>query len=462
MIVFPAIKAKMGSWDYFMVKMSMRELSENVKFATDVYDDHTLSEAIQRVLNESRAKSSIATYLIKQRDRFFSSIVVAALDGNPNWYPVTMEEDPRFTLFKGDKRLSDSFGVLSFDGTQNYYALDGQHRLKAIKSLVDPTSEISSQAPPDFKNEEVSVIVVVPRAAEDMTEFMRRYRRLFGNLNRYAKAMDNVTNIIMDEDDSFAIVTRDLISEHEFFKWTGRQRDSARVKTEGGKNIRKTDSYFTSLETLYNMNIELLSSVKRRGSGWDADGAQREDFRRFRPTEDVIDNLYVELTNYWDELLKVLPILRNKPVDMRDHNATDESGTQDSIFFWPIGQELLVQVARKLLDRQADPDNPTPASIGIALQPLKYINHNFKDVPWRHLLLIPDDANWTVWKIRNEDRPKAINLAMRIILWQIGLDQLSEQEISELKAEWKLKLMPALTDDQVDSLWEKIEDGVHR
>ena len=156
MIVFPAIKAKMGSWDYFMVKMSMRELSENVDFATDVYDDHTLSEAIQRVLNESRAKTSIASYLVKQKDRFFSSIVVAALDGNPNWYPVTMEDDPRFALFKGDKRLSESFGVLSFDGTQNYYALDGQHRLKAIKSLVDPTSEMSFQAPPDFKNEEVS------------------------------------------------------------------------------------------------------------------------------------------------------------------------------------------------------------------------------------------------------------------------------------------------------------------
>ena len=35
MIVFPAIKAKMGAWDYFMVKMSMRELAENVGFATD-------------------------------------------------------------------------------------------------------------------------------------------------------------------------------------------------------------------------------------------------------------------------------------------------------------------------------------------------------------------------------------------------------------------------------------------
>jgi DNA sulfur modification protein DndB len=462
MIVFPAIKAKMGSWDYFMVKMSMRELSENVDFATDVYDDHTLSEAIQRVLNESRAKTSIASYLVKQKDRFFSSIVVAALDGNPNWYPVTMEDDPRFALFKGDKRLSESFGVLSFDGTQNYYALDGQHRLKAIKSLVDPTSEMSFQAPPDFKNEEVSVIVVVPRAAEDMKEFMRRYRRLFGNLNRYAKAMDPVTNIIMDEDDSFAIITRDLISEHEFFKWTGRQRESARIKTEGGKNIKKTDSYFTSLETLYNMNIELLSSVKRRGNGWDSDGVQKDDFRRFRPSDDVIEALYLELQNYWDGLLKTLPVLRNKPVDMRDHNATADSATEDSIFFWPIGQQILVEVARKLLDRQQDPDIPTPKSIEKALHPLKNINHNFKDVPWRHLVLIPDDLDWSNWKIRNEDRPKAVNLAVRIVMWQIGLDELSEKEIAELKNDWKLKLLPALTDDQVDSLWEKIEDGVHR
>ena len=49
MIVFPAIKAKMGSWDYFMVKMSMRELSENVKFDLEdlrlsLREDHRLNK----------------------------------------------------------------------------------------------------------------------------------------------------------------------------------------------------------------------------------------------------------------------------------------------------------------------------------------------------------------------------------------------------------------------------------
>ena len=108
--------------------------------------------------------------------------------------------------------------MLSFDGTQDYYALDGQHRLAAIKALIDPISDVAVDAPEGFKDEELSVIVVVPSEAETRDQFMKRYRRLFGNLNRYAKPTDEVTNIIMDEDDVFAIITRRLITEHEFLR----------------------------------------------------------------------------------------------------------------------------------------------------------------------------------------------------------------------------------------------------
>src|SRR5262245_18877634 len=182
MNVYPAIKGMMGRWKYYVVKMSMREVADNVKFAADIYDDRTLDEAIQRVLNESRVKKDIVTYLIRQKDRFFSSIVVAALQGNPKWYPITIEDDERFALFRDDKRLNETFGVLSFDGTQDYYALDGQHRLAAIKALVDPNSDVYADAPQGFKDEEISVIVVVPRETETAEQFLERYRRLFGNL----------------------------------------------------------------------------------------------------------------------------------------------------------------------------------------------------------------------------------------------------------------------------------------
>ena len=50
MNLYPAIQGKMGTWQYYIVKMSMRELADNVRFASDIHDDRTLDDAIQRTL----------------------------------------------------------------------------------------------------------------------------------------------------------------------------------------------------------------------------------------------------------------------------------------------------------------------------------------------------------------------------------------------------------------------------
>ena len=392
MNLYPAIQGFMGSWQYYTVKMSMRELADNVKFATDFYDDRTLDEAIQRVLDEGRVKTDLVRYLIRQKDRFFSSIVVAALDGNPQWYPITIEDDERFTLFRDDERLSNTFGVLKFDGSQNYFALDGQHRLSAIKALVNPNSSFSPDAPTEFKNEEISVIVVVPSEAEEKDEFLKRYRRLFGNLNRYAKPTDSVTNIIMDEDDAFAILTRRLITEHPFFMYSGRQQDSIKVKTKKGKNLRPSDSYFTSLETLYSMNIKLLETRYRKNNGWNLEGVtNHKEFAKFRPEEDYLDQLFEELCTYWNSLIEELPTLQKSPPMMRNHAAHEsDDDSQDNFLFWPIGQELLAEIARDLLDsKQTDPALPTPDTVKKALFGLSDLNWKAHEVPFRHIMLVP-------------------------------------------------------------------------
>jgi DNA sulfur modification protein DndB len=461
MNLYPAMCGKMGRWQYYVVKMTMRELADNVKFAADVYDDRTLDEAIQRVLNESRVKSGLVTYLIRQQDRFFSSLVVAAIDGNPQWYPISIEDDERFALFRNDTRLNQTFGVLSFDGSQDYYALDGQHRLAAIKALVDPNSDVYADAPPGFKDEEVSVIVVVPAEAETRDDFLQRYRRLFGNLNRYAKPMDQVTNIIMDEDDAFAIVTRRLISEHSFFSYSGRQKESAVIKMVKGKNLKSTDSYFTSLEALYEVNIELLSSKTRKNAGWNAEGETFDSFRRFRPDEELLEQLFEELKIYWDALIEEIPILKNSPVKMRDHSAPSGDGsTTDSVLFWPIGQELLAEVARDLLNNRMT--SLTTEAASAALNGLGDLTWEMHRPPWRNLLLIPDDAGGRSWKIRNEERKPAQVIAKRIVKWQLGLDELAESEIEQLRDDWSAMLLPALDDADKAALWDEIEGAAQR
>lgn len=463
MNIYPAMKARMGSWDYFVVKMSMRELADNVKFAADIYDDRTLDEAVQRVLNKSRVKQEIVTYLVGQRDRFFSSVVVAALEGNPKWFPVTMEDDERFVLFRDDPRLRDTFGLLSFDGKQSYYALDGQHRLCAIKSLVDSDSDVYADAPEGFKDEEISVIVVIPSETEPRENFLERYRRLFGNLNRYAKPMDQVTNIIMDEDDAFAIVTRRLITEHEFFRYSGRQRESARVKMEKGKNLRSTDSFFTSLEALYSVNRRLLSSRKRRNNGWNEERQTLKEFQRFRPSEEFLDELFREITSYWDGLISALPLLKQEPSRMRNHAANSEDDTQDSLLFWPIGQELLADIARNLLDKNlSDSAIPTPESILESLKELANLEWDLHRPPWRNLLLIPQDSQSKNWKIRSEERQECLKVAMRLMQWQVGLEELAEDEIEELREDWSSKLLPAMKEHVVADMWGQVQSITFR
>lgn len=460
MNLYPAMRAHMGKWEYYVAKMNMRELAESVRFAHDVNEDRTLDDAIQRILNTGRVKHDIVAYLAHQEDRFFSSVVVAALKGNPKWHPVYISEDERFSVFESDRRMNETFGVLAFDGSQEYYALDGQHRLAGIKALIDPEDPSSDEAPEGFADEEMSVLVVVPSGAETERDFLRRYRRLFGNLNRYAKAMDQATNIIMDEDDAFAIITRRLISEHDFFRVTGRQRESFRVKTEKGKNLKRTDTFFTSIESLYAMNIAMLESTYRRNDGWGLDGAgpKTKDFKRYRPTDQFIDRLYGELETYWDALLAEIPDLDHEPPKMRNHDADAEhphDDTTDHLLFWPIGQEMLAQVVRDILDKRlGDPTEPTSNAVREALRGLGDVDWRLHSAPWRFFLLTqePDGA----WKMRSEDRAEATRIARRIVRTLLGVDELDRDGVAQLRDLWRARLIPAQTEEEAQAMWNMV------
>ena len=459
MNLYPALCSQMGSWKYYVVKMNARELSENVKYASEVYKDRTLDEAIQRRLNDSRVKEEIMEYLKRRSDRFFSSIVVAALEGDPIFYPVEITDDPQFAIFRDDQRLNQAFGVLRFDGTQKYYALDGQHRLSAIKNLLDQTP---NDIPERFQNDEFSVIVIVPNQEDSNETFMQKYRRLFSSLNRYAKPTGKTTNIIMDEDDTFAILTRRLITDNDFFISPSSQKESRRIKTEGSKNLTTRDPYFTSLETLYDMNIALLSSYEREPGGWgpiSAEGENLQAFTRFRPSEEYIDKLYAELVVYWEALLAEIPDLHKEPIQMRVHELEEAEGEDetDHLLFWPIGQQMLAEIVRYLLDiRLPDIAYPTPYTVSEALRGLGQLEWRLHQPPWRYLFLVRNASD--KWAMRNEARKEAVRCGRRIQQWVIGLDPLDKGGVEDLKTFWGSMLIPAQTKEAQDEMWQQVED----
>ena len=429
MQLYPAIKAHIGDWDYYVVRMTMREVAREVQLASDLWEDKTLSDAIQRVLDESRVKQQIVNFLSRRDDRFFASLVVAAIGGNPTWTPIK-------------SRFGDSFGELSFEVDPRYYALDGQHRLKAIQELMaDPAG-----APPGFSDEQLSVIVVV-REHQNVDDklWLQRYRRLFSSLNRYAKPTDTDTNIIMDEDDIFAIVTRRLITDHEFFRSPHPEQRSFRVLTKG-KNLRSETAHFTSLQVLYEMNKTLLMTTERRRQ-W----GRIKDlkiFLQFRPEESEIDRHYQAISNIWDALLLAVPVLRESPERMRIHKLPDPNPEmyQDHLLFWPIGQELFAEIARSLLDRAGLGDDAEISEMENALRPLA-------DIPW--------SLQGSPWRMRNEDRKAALELASRLLRWIVGLDAFFDDKDTEtLRRDWKNLLYPEPPQaDHIEEMWREIADA---
>ena len=443
---YPALKMKMGTWDYYVVKMRMADAASEIQFASEVNDDKTLDKAIQREINESRAKKQIV--------RFFVLLVVAALDGNPRWFPVDVTDDPKFAMVGPD--ITDSFGVLLFDDSIKTYALDGQHRLFAIKQLVDGQAE--DPAPTGFSDETISVIFVIPPEDFSREDFQKSYRRLFSALNRHAKSTAMNTNIIMDEDDRFSILTRRVISEFDFFQWDG--SESPKVDTESASEaLSSTSNSYVTIVGLYKMNVQMLwSSNLMNEYGSPLSGGGWKELIQTSPDDDEVDLMYNGLEKIWDGILLTLPELQNEPVTMRNHAHEYGDDSNDSLLFWPIGQtSLLAPIVRRLLNEKNINYPLSGDEVVSALKPLKCIPWDLKHDLWRDFLLVQDPESLK-WKMRNEDRGNCLKIAYNILLWVTGCENLDSDSIDELCSRWSAQLIPMGDNEREKLTFENLED----
>src|SRR5258706_11633569 len=157
----PAFQCIVGDWKYYICMMKYGEVARQVMFAYELNSNAELGQLIQRGISE-RTKD-ITEYLLKSEHRFLGGLVIAAWGGEPTYTALSMD-DPEGML-KGIDRV---FGVLTFDGTQAYFVLDGQHRLKAIKDALKQN--------PDLGKEDICVLIVTHYNTSDGR---RRTRRLF-------------------------------------------------------------------------------------------------------------------------------------------------------------------------------------------------------------------------------------------------------------------------------------------
>lgn len=390
--LLPSVQGKMGDWTYYTTIMKFADVVSYVKFAEEIAPWDDLDQMLQREIT-SNAKQ-ITNYLQTNEQRFFGSIIVAAYGGTPKFLPIKLD-----SLSLVDD-LIDKVGILKFDGSEKYYVLDGQHRLAAMREAV-------AKSPDRYQHDEISVIVVCHNQDQ---EGYRRARRLFTTINRYAKKTSTTTNIVMDEDDGIAIITRRLIREVPFFrhriKIINKTKDGSKTLAKGEAMGKADSQYLMAIGNLYLCVDGLLPGELRN----------QLNAPQQLPEFDVLERSYEQFNIRWNELCKYIPLWENL-TNSEITFETSRTKTGGDILARPAGVVSFVTAVGKALDQ------------GITFEKIGEIANRFVDVsshPWRGLFWNETANKMVVSKER-------IDLAIDIWEYFFGMDK----NYLELDAKWR-------------------------
>jgi len=326
----------MGDWFYYVSLMSFKEISKRVSMVPDIHKSEKLSRLIQREV--SNRSTDIVEYIQTQDQRFFNSLILGIYGGKPRWHEFSISDTELSDYSNIDNKESleldeseqeyfdSSIGVLVLNGEEKIFAIDGQHRTKAIQEVVKDDSK--------FNNEEITTIFVAHRNTE---EGMERTRRLFSTLNRYAKPVGKSEIIAIDEEDNSAIITRRIVEQFPLLEEIVQFRKTRSI------NVSETKA-FTNIIVLYDFITTLLTDQKVFNIP--VKGYPYKEFTTRRAEEEVLEECQKFIENLFLELFEKIPPLNSfievKEVDRRDRST--------SLLFRPVGQNILYSVLKISLD----------------------------------------------------------------------------------------------------------------
>ena len=326
----PAIRAKIGDWDYYVSTLTFDQVSKFVSRVDDeLHKSNSLKDLIQRSITENYI--SIKKYILNEQELFFNSLVLAVYDEYPDWSEIE---------FKYDDIETYKMGILNFPGKHKIFPVDGQHRVEGIKAALLESPELGSQT--------ISVIFIGHKNDESG---MRRTRRLFSTLNRYAKPVTWDDIIALDEDDAIAIVTRELLEEHVLF--TGNKV----TKNKNPAILNDDKISFTSIINLYNCNKELLKlfrkKAKREHPDWKSNKTKFNEYLKFRPSKEELDSYNDLCFGFWNAFFEKTTIIESYVNSSEKEPAKPYRNSEvgGNLLFRPVGLYPFVQACIEIHQR---------------------------------------------------------------------------------------------------------------
>ncbi len=424
-----AQRAKLGSTVYYIAKMSVEELVNSVGLAIELpeWKDMTPDEKMQREPDINRVVNEICPYFIEDQDRFFGSLIVDIYSGfeNMKFDPISKYVKDDIT-FAYDVSMQDA-GFLSLPGKERLIALDGQHRLLAMKLCLKGNSAISAvmlgnkkmtsqmlalEAHPELADEEVSVIFVEHR--DNM-----KIRKIFNKVNKYARQTGRGQNIITADDDVYATIARKLFSDGGVLEKVGKNE----LVNWKSNTLSQRSKQLTTVSALYTI-AETLSKDK----GWSA---------KVMPSdEDEIEEAFDENTEFWTELLNGMDVYqeyldltrKDKPIsNLRDQN----------LLMKPVTHMALAHVAYFAKKHSA--------AWGDVVAKLNKVNWSMDNSVWFNILVIPAKKKKVI------TGKESIRAAGMVISYMVMSDKMSVAEVEEVK-----EIISNATNAQSNDLPEKV------
>lgn len=394
-INIPAIRGVLGEIVYYTASFTFKQIEECVKKVDDeLHTSTSLKDQLQRSLTKNY--ESITNYILSQKEHFFNSLVLAVYDGEPEWNEIEVR-------FKDTDYYS--MGFLRLNGEEKIFPVDGQHRVEGIKDAI--------KKDPSLEDESIAVILIGHHKDK---EGMEKTRRIFSTLNRYAKPVSTGDIIALDEDDTVAIVTRNMLESFPLFM-NENISDEKKTKAIAEKDTKS----FTSLIKLYETNkviykyyTSFRDKTKRIHSSTEID-----KFLKFRPKQEEIDNFEKYLTVFWTLFIDSFD-------GMKEYVASSEKDaaakfrnreTGGFLYFRPIA---LPQLVTAILDTCFR----TKVSLEVSMSAYSKLEMCISKTPWIKVLW-DSDSHTMIMKNKTLIRP--------LLMFMYDRDILNPKEIESLK-----------------------------
>ena len=379
-----AVSAKMGSNRSYISSVSLRWFAD-VNFASDlsIFDEHrdkdskgininkdTLDMLSQRKPDWSRQLIMTVYLAIRNHHKFPPALLVAyedwILDKNhDNW---GMDKKALKDSLPHEPLDSKNWVVnLNHRGTK-FYALDGQHRLMAVRGLRELIQGNLSKKNKEGKNgkaitldhilkyhtqgevdestirrkldsimdEERMGVEIIPavQRGETRDEAFMRLRQIFVDVNQNARSLEKSELALLDEENGFRIVARRVMISHELFR-AGDAGDSLRVDMKSSQ-LSETSEDYTTLQTIANIAESYLEQ-QEDFSHWGNEMCGIKGAGMIRPGDE-------ELGKGEDKLLEYFNAIKELPSHKRMMKGTptkDIRSDEANVLFRPIAQEAL-------------------------------------------------------------------------------------------------------------------------